>query len=95
VNIEIKVVTGARKKEIRQEGGGLRVKLISQPREGRANAELIGYLSDFFSVRKSDVRIVKGEKDKRKVVSVPVSEREFERKMGENRDPEEGEDRER
>ena len=77
MNIEIKVVTRAKKPEIIREGTGLKVKLISLPREGRANEELIGTLATFFGVRKSEVAILRGEKDKRKVVSVPVTEAEF------------------
>jgi uncharacterized protein len=74
MNIEIRVVPGAKKREIRRDGQGLRVKLTSRPHEGRANQELVEYLASTFSVRKSDVRIVTGEKDRRKVVSVPVDQ---------------------
>jgi uncharacterized protein len=84
MNIEIKVVTRAKRKEIKQEGEGLKVKLISLPRDGKANEELTGYLADFFGVRRADVKIVKGEKDKRKVVSILVSRSEYERKIAEN-----------
>jgi uncharacterized protein len=83
MNIEIKVITRAKKKEIRYEGRGLKVKLISLPRDGKANEELTDFLADFFGVRKADVRIVKGEKDKRKVVSIPVSESEYGKRMAE------------
>ena len=85
MNIDVKVVTRARKKEIKQEGGVLKVKLISLPRDGKANEELTEYLADFFDVRKADVTIVKGEKDKRKVVALAVSEAEYERRMAEIR----------
>jgi len=60
-----------------REGIGLKVKLISLPREGRANEELVETLAAFFGVRKSEVVILRGEKDKRKVVSVPIAEDEF------------------
>ncbi|MBA4418396.1 MAG: hypothetical protein C0392_10880 [Syntrophus sp. (in: bacteria)] len=83
VTIEIKVITRAKKREIRKEGVGLRVKLLSLPRDGKANEELVEFLADFFEVRKADVRIVRGEKDRRKVVSIPVSEGEFKAKLGE------------
>ncbi len=81
MNIEVKVVTRAKRREITQEGGGLRVKLMSLPRDGKANEELVGYLAGFFGVRKGDVKIIRGEKDRRKVVSIPVSEREYDEKM--------------
>jgi uncharacterized protein len=60
----------------------LRVKLLSLPREGKANEELVASLAAFFGVRKADVRILRGEKDKRKVVSIPVSEGEFKARLG-------------
>jgi uncharacterized protein (TIGR00251 family) len=78
MNIEIKVVTNAKKREIRREGESLRVKLLSLPREGKANGELIETLADLFRVRKSDVKILRGERDRKKLVCVPVSKEEFE-----------------
>jgi uncharacterized protein len=86
MNIEIRVVTRAKKREITCEGTALKVKLISLPRDGKANEELIGRLAAFFGVRKSDVVILRGEKDKHKVVSVPVTEGEFMAKMAEIRE---------
>jgi uncharacterized protein (TIGR00251 family) len=77
MNIEVRVVPGAKKREIRRDGQGLRVKLTSRPHEGRANQELVEYLASTFSVRKSEVRIVTGEKDRRKVVYVPVDQGEL------------------
>lgn len=72
MKVEVRVVPGARKREITREGDGLKVKLLSQAREGKANQELVEYLADFFSVRKSEVVIVLGERDRRKVVSLPI-----------------------
>jgi uncharacterized protein len=86
MNIEIRAVTRAKKREITREGTLLKVKLISQPRDGKANEELIESLAAFFGVRKSDVAILRGEKDKRKVVSIPVTEGEFTVKMAEIRE---------
>jgi uncharacterized protein (TIGR00251 family) len=83
MNVEIKVITRAKKKEMRYEGEVLKVKLVSLPRDGKANEELTDFLADFFGVRKADIKIVKGEKDKRKVVSIPVSESEYGRRMAE------------
>jgi uncharacterized protein len=72
MNIEIHVITNARKREVLADGTGLKVKLTSQPVEGRANEELVEYLSKLLSVRRSDVKIVRGEKQKNKLVSIPV-----------------------
>ena len=86
MNIEIRAVTRAKKREITREGTSLKVKLISQPRDGKANEELIESLATFFGVRKSDVVILRGEKDKHKVVSIPVTEGEFTVKMAKIRE---------
>ena len=74
MNIEIKVIPNARKKEIIREGSGLKVKLTSVPRDGKANEELVKYLSEIFKVKKSEIKILRGEKDRRKVISIPIEE---------------------
>jgi uncharacterized protein (TIGR00251 family) len=74
MNVDIRVVPGAKKREIKRDGQGLKVKLVSQPQEGKANRELVGYLASTFSVRKSEVRIISGEKERRKVVFLPVDQ---------------------
>jgi uncharacterized protein len=77
MNIEIKVVTNAKKKALLRDGAGLKVMLLSLPIEGRANEELLGYLSDVFGVRKRDIGILRGEKSRRKLVSIPVDQEMF------------------
>lgn len=77
--IEVHVITNAKKRELRFEGPYLKAKITSAPQEGKANTELIGFLADFFSVRKSEIKIVKGEKEKRKLISLPLDEDEFRR----------------
>ena len=77
--IEVHVITNAKKRELRLEGVYLKAKITSVPQEGKANAELIRFLAEFFSVRKSEIRIVKGEREKRKHVSLPLDEDEFRR----------------
>ncbi len=55
-------------------GNSLKIKLVSRPQEGKANRELVDYLASIFSVRKSEVRIVSGEKGRKKVVFLPVDQ---------------------
>lgn len=71
MNIEVRVTTNAKKREIKKEEGYFRVRLTSQPVEGKANKELIEYLSEVFGVKKSGIRIIRGEKDKIKIISIP------------------------
>jgi uncharacterized protein (TIGR00251 family) len=78
MNVDIRVIPGARKREMKREGQGLVIKLLARPQEGKANRELVEYLADAFRVRKSDVRIMSGEKGRKKVVSLPVDQTGFE-----------------
>ena len=77
MNVDIRVTPGARRKEIKRDGQGLIIKLVSRPHEGKANRELLEYLASTFSVRKSEVRIVSGEKGRKKVVFLPVDQDMF------------------
>jgi len=74
VNVEVKVIAGARKREMRLEGSRLRVKILSRPIKGKANEELIDYISEVFNVKRRDIAIVAGERETRKVISIPVDE---------------------
>jgi uncharacterized protein (TIGR00251 family) len=75
--IEAHVITNAKKRELKFEDHYLKVKLTTLPKEGKANAELIEFLARFFGVRKTEVKIVKGEKEKRKLISLPINNEEF------------------
>jgi uncharacterized protein len=74
MNIEVRVITNAKRREITYEGSGLKVKLTALPRQGKANEELVEYLASLFRLRKADIEITRGEKDKRKVVFLPIDD---------------------
>ena len=78
MKIEIKVIPNAKKRALMRDGSSMTVRLTSQPLEGKANDELVRYLSEVLKVRKSAIKIVRGEKDRRKVVEIPIDEEEFE-----------------
>jgi len=59
MRLKIKVIAGAKKESVVDEGGKLKVKLAAPPVKGKANVELIKVLSDRFNVPKSRVRILK------------------------------------
>lgn len=73
--IEIKVITNAKKREIKKEKDMLKVKICSPPVDGKANKELIEYLSEFYGVKRGDIKILKGEKDKKKLLYLPDFEK--------------------
>jgi hypothetical protein len=77
VNLEVKVITGAKKREVRLEGSRLRVRLVARPVKGKANEELIAFIAEIFRVKKQAISIIAGEKETRKVLSIPLEEDEF------------------
>lgn len=48
----------------------LRVKIAAPPVKGKANAELVDFLSQALSIRRGDVVIVKGETSRDKLVEI-------------------------
>ena len=51
-------------------GEALKVRVVSRPERGRANAELLALLAELLGVPKGAVSVVKGESSRRKVVLV-------------------------
>lgn len=68
--INVKVVANARKEEVQEFNGGLKVYVKAPAVEGKANQALIEVLANYFNVKKSKIEIVKGEKSKVKRVVV-------------------------
>jgi uncharacterized protein len=50
--------------------GNLKVKLKAPPIEGRANAELIELLADYYKVSRRQIEIVKGLTSRQKVIKI-------------------------
>lgn len=48
----------------------IKIKLSAPPVDGKANEELIDYLSDIFSVPKRQIILVKGETNRHKTVDI-------------------------
>lgn len=51
-------------------GDVLRMKVAAPPVEGKANKELVAYLSDILDISKGSVRIVKGHMVRNKVIAI-------------------------
>jgi len=68
--INIRVITNARKNEVIPEGDGFKVRVTAPPIEGRANQAVIELLAEYFKVRKSAIKIIRGEKSKNKIVEI-------------------------
>ncbi|MBD3282636.1 MAG: DUF167 domain-containing protein [Candidatus Portnoybacteria bacterium] len=70
--LNVKVITNASKQEIKRDNDSLKVYLNSSPEKGRANKELINLLASYYRVSKNCIRILKGEKGRKKVVEVDI-----------------------
>jgi uncharacterized protein (TIGR00251 family) len=68
--IEVKVVPGAKRNEVRKENQGLKVYLNAPPVEEKANKLLIEILAKYFNCRKSDLRIIRGERSRNKLIQI-------------------------
>jgi uncharacterized protein len=66
----IKVIPNAKQNKLVEEPGRLKVHLTARAVEGKANAALIEFLSGHFKVRKSAISIVRGEKNREKIVEI-------------------------
>ena len=51
--------------------GELKLKICSPPVDGKANKEVIKFLSKLFGIAKSKVLLLKGEKSRHKVIGLP------------------------
>jgi uncharacterized protein (TIGR00251 family) len=77
IRLEIKAVPGASKTEFAGiKDNRLRIRLAAAPEDGKANAELLSFLSKALGCAKRDLRIVSGEKSRLKVLALPAECRE-------------------
>ena len=71
VRISLRIQPGAPKNAVAGLVNGVwKIRVTAPPVEGKANRELIEYLSDVLDVPKSNITIVKGETGRDKVVSI-------------------------
>jgi uncharacterized protein (TIGR00251 family) len=69
--VEVKVQPRARKAEVLADGAaGLIVRVVSAPEHGRANAEVRALVAEHFGLPPSRVRIVRGERSRRKLLAI-------------------------
>ncbi len=67
------------------QGNVLKVRINAQAEKGKANKELIEFLSDLLDIRKMDVEIIKGETVRTKQVLIKgIKKEEFFTKIGGN-----------
>ena len=68
--LNIRVVPKASRNLIKKENDSLKVYLTKPAQDGLANTQLIELLSEYFKVKKYNIRIIKGENSRNKTVEV-------------------------
>ena len=67
---KIKVIPKAKRNAVQEEEGRLRVRVTAPAVGGKANNAVIALLAEHFGVKKSKVKIVRGEKSREKLVRI-------------------------
>ncbi|NCC70117.1 DUF167 domain-containing protein [bacterium] len=68
--LKVKVIPNSKEEKIYQENGIYKIKLKKPALEGRANLELIKFLSKEFTIKKGNIKILKGEKTRDKIIEI-------------------------
>ena len=68
--IEIKVIPNARKNSVSEEGNILKVRVTAPAVDGKANKAIIELLSGFYRVKKRNIRIIRGERSREKLIEI-------------------------
>ncbi|MFH0762957.1 MAG: DUF167 domain-containing protein [Candidatus Omnitrophota bacterium] len=68
--LNVRVVPRASRGVVKRVGEGLKAYLTKPAQEGLANKQLVGLLSEFLKVKKYQIKIIKGEKSRDKVVEI-------------------------
>jgi uncharacterized protein (TIGR00251 family) len=70
MKIDVKVIPGAKKNAVRQDGDVWKVYLNAPAVEGKANKALVEVLADYFQAPKHRIEIIKGLKSRHKTISI-------------------------
>jgi len=66
----VKVSPRAKKTRIEPFGEGLKVYISEPAIEGKANKKLIEVLAEYYRVKKQSIKIIKGQKQRNKVIAI-------------------------
>lgn len=70
MRLDLKIAPNAKQERMVAEGGGHKVYLPGPAADGKANAYLMKFLAGHLKVRKSAVRLVRGEASRHKAVEI-------------------------
>lgn len=70
MRINVKVIPRAKREKIQEEGKVLKIYVRAPAIDGKANIAMIELLVGHFNVKKSDAKIIKGERSRDKIVEI-------------------------
>ncbi len=70
MKLNVRVIPNAKKRNVTREEDRLKVRVEAPAVDGKANSAVIETLAKFFSVKRSRIKIVKGEKSREKVIEI-------------------------
>jgi uncharacterized protein (TIGR00251 family) len=70
MKINIKVIPNSKENSLTIQNDQIIVKINAPAVDGKANKELIKFLSEYYKVKKSKIKIIKGEKSRYKIISI-------------------------
>ncbi|MGA3094725.1 MAG: DUF167 domain-containing protein [Dehalococcoidales bacterium] len=81
--LAVRVTPGAKRNAITALKEGVwNIKIAAPPVEGRANEELVAFLSKKLDIRRSSLNVIKGQSSRNKLVSVSgMSQKEIARRL--------------
>lgn len=68
--IHIKVIPNAKKNEVLEKDEKFRVYINAPAVDGKANKAIIKVLAEFLKIKKNDIKIIKGEKSREKIIQI-------------------------
>ena len=84
MKIAVKVTPNAKQDHVKEAGINahgnrlLKIKTVATPEDGKANVAVIKIVSEYFKVKRGDVKILSGETARLKILEVNVKEAELE-----------------
>ncbi|MDI3473938.1 MAG: uncharacterized protein PWR30_261 [Candidatus Woesearchaeota archaeon] len=66
----VRVIPNSKEQRLFREGNAIKAYVKARPENGKANQELITLLSEYFDVNKREIKIIKGEKSRNKIIQI-------------------------
>lgn len=69
--LKVKVIAGAKNNSLEHlKDGTIKLRIAQKALDGKANKEIINYLSKVYNIPKSNINILKGEKSSHKTIQI-------------------------